>query len=190
MASSTSDDYTELFGPVRLPQGSGQTEKEMITQSGRRMIHDLFEQGKKASPCVIYIDALDALVRPELQDVCQQWQSQLRIEMDACDNHPAMAVIATISRYEQLAQLLLLPGYFDHMATLDGTVTRPFEEGLTICSACQQEVPAHWKYCGFCGVALAKACPHCGARLPDVKGVSFCPECGNQLQEPEKDKSA
>ena len=98
MVSSASDDHTELFGPVRSPHESGQAEKEMIAQSGRRMIHDLFEQGKKASPCVIYIDALDALARPEMRDVCQQWQSQLRIEMDACDNHPAMAVIATISR--------------------------------------------------------------------------------------------
>ena len=190
MASSVSDDHTELFGPVRSPHGSGQAEKETIAQSGRRLIHDLFEQGKKASPCVICIDALDALARPELRDVCQQWQSQLRIEIDGCDNRPAMAVIATMSRYEQLDQSLLLPGYFDHIAILDGAVTRPFEEGLTICSACQQEVPAHWKYCGFCGTALARACPHCGARRPDVKGVSFCPECGNQLQEPEKDKSA
>lgn len=190
VASSASDDHTELFGPVRSPYESNQPEKETIAQSGRRLIHDLFEQGKKASPCVICIDALDALARPALRDVHQQWQSQLRIEIDGCDNRPAMAVIATMSRYEQLDQSLLLPGYFDHIAILDGAVTRPFEEGLTICSACQQEVPAHWKYCGFCGVALARACPHCGAKWPDVKGVSFCPECGNQLQEPEKDKSA
>src|SRR5579872_7005867 len=190
MANSASNNQTDIFGPVRSPHESGQPEKMMIAQSGRRMIHDLFEQGKKASPCVIYIDTLDALASPEMRNVGQQWQSQLRIEMDGCDNRPAMAVMATTSRHGLIDQSLLLPGCFDHTATLDGTVTMPFEAGLTICSACQQEVPARWKYCGFCGAALARACPHCGARYPDVKGISFCPDCGNQLREPEKDTLA
>lgn len=177
MVSSASGDHTGIFGDARSPSESSQAERETAVKLGRRMIHDLFEQGKKASPCVMCIDELDALARPGMRDACEQWQSQLRSEIDGCNTHPAMAVMATISRREQIDQLLLVAGCFDHTATLDGTDMQPFEARFSMCSACHQEVPAHWKYCGFCGGALARV--HGGA---EVKGVFFCPECGSHLQ--------
>ncbi len=182
-ARSSSSDSTDLFDVDRLPRGSSQAERETMAQRGRRSIHGLFEQGRNASPCVICIDELDALEQPDMKETSEQWQSQLRIEMDGCDTHPAMAVVATISRREKIDPSLLVPGRFDHTATLDGTIMKPFEAGLTLCSTCQQEVPANWKYCGFCGTVLARTCPQCAAVRPEVKGVHFCPHCGYKLGE-------
>ncbi|MGZ3631001.1 MAG: hypothetical protein ACXVDN_25515, partial [Ktedonobacteraceae bacterium] len=65
--------------------------------------------------------------------------SQLRSELDGCDAH--IAVVAAISRSEQIDPSLLIPSRFAHTATLDGTVTRPFEAGLILCSTCQPQVP-------------------------------------------------
>lgn len=121
MVSSENGDYTESFGDARSPRESSHAERETMAQSGRHMLHDIFEQGKKISPCIIRIDELDTLARPEMKDVCEQWQSQLRIEMDGCDIHPAMAIMATVSQREQIEQLPLLPGSFAHTATLDQT---------------------------------------------------------------------
>jgi len=176
MVSSASGDHTGIFGDARSSSELSQAEGETAVKRGRRMIHDFFEQGKKASPCIMCIDELDALARPAMKEVCEQWQSQLRSEIDGCDTHPAMAVMATISRREQIDQLLLVAGCFDHTATLDGMDTQLFEAGFSMCS-CHQEVPAYWKYCGFCGEALASV--HGGA---EVKGIFFCPECGSHLQ--------
>ncbi|MBA2392307.1 MAG: zinc ribbon domain-containing protein [Ktedonobacteraceae bacterium] len=72
----------------------------------------------------------------------------------------------------------MIPSRFVHTATLDGTVMRPFETNLVLCSVCQQEILAHWKYCGFCGATQSRTCPQCGSIQPEVKGVQFCPNCG------------
>ncbi len=180
----TADDGTRgIFGDARSPHTPHQGEEETRVQRGRRMIHDFFEQGNKATPCILYLDELDAVAHPEMKDVCESWQHQLRIEINGCNAHPAMAVIATVRRPDQIEQLPLVGPCFDHMATLDGTVMRPFEEGLVLCSTCHQEVPAHWKYCGFCGTEVARTCPRCGAIRPEVKGGHFCPQCGGNLEE-------
>ena len=121
MVNSENGNYTEMFGDVRSLRESGHAERETMAQSGRHMIHDIFEQGKKISPCIIRIDELDTLASSEMKEVCEQWQSQLRIEMDGCDIHPAMAIMATVSQREQIEQLPLLPGSFAHTATLDQT---------------------------------------------------------------------
>jgi hypothetical protein len=165
MVRSGNGEHTGIFGDARSLSESSQAERETTVEIGCRLIHDLFEQGKKASPCIICIDELDTLAQPEMKEVCVPWQSQLRSEihglnlsLDEYDTHPAMAVMATISRCEQIDQLLLLAGCFDHTATLDGTDTQPSEAGFGRCSVCHQEIPAHWKYCGFCGRAFASEC--------------------------------
>ena len=157
-----------------------QTSGHDDAQRGRHIIHNLFEQGKKVSPCLLWLDEVDLLARPEARALGEQWQSQLRIEMDGYDTRPAMAVIATISRAEQVDQLQL-SSCFDHIATMDGTVMKRFEPGPGACASCRQEIPAHWKYCGFCGAAVGKVCATCGTLSPDVKGVAYCPECGSSL---------
>ncbi len=180
----TVDDGTRgIFGDAHSSHTAHQAEEETRVQRGRRMIHDFFEQGNQATPCILYLDELDAVAHPEMKDVYESWQHQLRIEINGCNAHPAMAVLASVRRPDQIEQLPLVGPCFDHTAILDGTVMRPFEEGLVLCSACHQEVPAHWKYCGFCGTEVARTCPRCGAIRPEVKGGHFCPQCGGNLEE-------
>ncbi len=149
-------------------------------RKGRHLLHDTFDLAKKASPCILWLDEVDLLGRPDLKKLGEQWQSQLRIEMDGYDTHPAMVVIATISRGEQIDQLQL-SACFNHIATMDGTALKRFENGLGLCASCRQEIPASWKYCGFCGAAAGKTCATCGTLSPDVKGIVYCPECGSDL---------
>ena len=180
-AHTSSSDSVEDFDVVRSPRESNQTERETMAERGRHIIRDLFEQGKRTSPCVLCIDELDVLARPEVRDIREQWQGQLRSEMDGCNEH--MAVVAMVSRREQIDPSLVVAGRFDHTAILDGTVMRPFEVGLVLCTSCQQQIPTQWEYCGFCGEAAADTCPQCGAIRPEVKGVHFCPHCGEKLEE-------
>ena len=171
-----------IFGDAHLSRTSLQAEKETRAQRGRRLIHDFFEQGNKATPCVLCLDELEVLAHPELRDVSEPWQHQLRMEINGYNNaFPAMVVMATISRREQIEQLPLLQCCFDHTATLDGTDTSPLEVGPVLCSTCHQEVPPHWKYCGFCGTQVARTCSRCGTIRPQVKGVQFCPHCGEHM---------
>lgn len=181
MTYSSSSEHMEDLHVVHSPRELSQERQAMMAERGRHIIHDLFEQGKKVAPCVLHVDELDVLVQPELQNVCGQWQSQLRSELDECDTY--MAVVATTRSRQQVDPVLLIPGRFTHIAILDGTVMKPFEADVVLCSACQQEVPTHWKYCGFCGTARARTCPQCGAIQPEVKGVHFCPHCGRDLEE-------
>jgi len=182
MVRTSSDGSLGIFGDARSPRAPRQAEEETSVQYGQRMIHDFFDQGNKVTPCVLYIDELEALAHPEMRNVCEPWQHQLRREINGSNAHPAMVVMATVRRHEQIEQLPLVGPCFDHTATLDGTIMRPFEAGLTMCAACQQEIPVHWKYCGFCGEAGAGVCPHCGAVHPEGKGMVFCPECGKHLE--------
>ena len=181
LARSSRSDSMDIFGDTHSTHASSDIERETMVERGRRVIRDFFEQGKRTSPCVLCIEELDQLARPEMRDVCEPWQSQLRSELDGCDAH--IAVVAAISRSEQIDPSLLIPSRFAHTVTLDGTVTRPFEAGLILCSTCQQQVPTYWKYCGFCGTARARTCPQCGAIRPEVKGVHFCPHCGENMEE-------
>ncbi len=150
-------------------------------RKGRHLLHDLFNRAKKASPCILWLDEIDLLGKPDLKALGEQWQSQLRIEMDGYNTHPAMVVIATISRKEQIDQLQL-SACFNHIATMDGAALSRFEAGLGMCASCRQEIPMSWKYCGFCGTAAGKTCANCGTLSPDVKGVVYCPECGSDLE--------
>jgi hypothetical protein len=150
-------------------------------RKGRHILHDIFNQAKKASPCILWLDEVDLLGKPDLKALGEQWQSQLRIEMDGYNTHPAMVVIATISRKEQIDQLQL-SACFNHIATMDGAALKRFEAGLGMCASCRQEIPMSWKYCGFCGAAAGKTCANCGTLSPDVKGIVYCPECGSDLE--------
>ena len=182
MVRTSSESARGIFGDARSPCTRHQAEEETSVQRGRRMIHDFFEQGNKATPCVLYIDELEALTHPEMREVHEPWQHQLRTEINGYNNaFPAMVVMATISRREQIEQVPLLQCCFDHMATLDGTNMSPLEGGPVLCSACHQEVPPHWKYCGFCGTQVARTCSRCGTICPQVKGVQFCPHCGEHM---------
>ncbi|MBA2681274.1 MAG: AAA family ATPase, partial [Ktedonobacteraceae bacterium] len=162
-----------------MKTSSSEPDHAMI-RKGRHLLHDIFDQARKASPCVLWLDEVDLLGRADLKDLGEQWQSQLRIEMDGYDTNPAMVVITTVSRNDQIDRLQL-SSCFNHSATMDGTPLKRFESGMGICTTCRQEIPASWKYCGFCGTAAGKTCAKCGILSPDVKGVVYCPECGSDL---------
>ena len=181
MIHASSSGSSENVGTTDSASQPSKAERERVAVYGRQILHDLFERGKEVSPCVVYIDGLDVLTQPEIQDVCMQWQSQLCGELDDCDRY--MTVVATTRSHEQIDSSLLIPSRFAHTATLDGTPLRHFEVESVLCSTCQQEVPTYWKYCGFCGAARARTCSQCGAILPEVKGVHFCPTCGERLEE-------
>ena len=117
-----------IFGDARSPCTPHQAEEETSVQRGHRMIHDFFEQGNKATPCVLYIDELEALAHPEKREVYEPWQHQVRMEINGYSNaSPAMVVMVTVPRREQIEQLSLLQCCFDHTATLDGTYPSPLK---------------------------------------------------------------
>ncbi len=67
--------------------------------------------------------------------------------------------------------------------TLEALPHIPSPETLpeTLCPSCMRAVPSSWKHCTYCGAALAKACPKCGAPRPDIADARFCFECGQLL---------
>ena len=117
MVRTSGESDRGIFGDARSPRTPHQAEEETSVQRGHRMIHDFFEQGNKATPCVLYIDELEALAHPEMREVYEPWQHQVRMEINGYSNaSPAMVVMATVPRREQIEQLPLLQGCFDHEA--------------------------------------------------------------------------
>lgn len=151
--------------------------QQQAIQKGRAIIRDIFAKARQISPCILLLDDLDAIERVE-HKICEQWQKQLIVEMDARDYYPTMVVIATTSRPDYLDAALLVPGRFEPRIVLDGTVMQAFTRGAHLCPSCQHEVSPRWKFCAYCGESLAITCGRCGTRLPDLHGVRFCPECG------------
>jgi SpoVK/Ycf46/Vps4 family AAA+-type ATPase len=151
--------------------------QERMKERGREILQTVFEQARMAAPCIVLLDALDALARIEVE-LRTYLQKQIMMAMDARDYHPAIVVVAATHRPEYLDSMLLQPGRFHHKVVLDGTMTRSFVQGRMLCPGCQHEVPPRWNYCAYCGEALARLCAGCGNRLPDVWGLRFCPVCG------------
>jgi hypothetical protein len=52
---------------------------------------------------------------------------------------------------------------------------------LSVCPSCKRKVQLGWKHCVFCGTSVAKICPKCATRGPQIEGVRFCFECGSPL---------
>ncbi len=104
---------------------SGSDFVEMFVGVGASRVRDLFEQGKKAAPCLIFIDEIDAVGRQRGQGVSggnderEQTLNQLLVEMDGFDNDTGIMVIAATNRADILDQALLRPGRFDRQVTID-----------------------------------------------------------------------
>src|SRR2546423_2072639 len=91
---------------------------------GARRVRDLFDQAKKASPSIIFIDEIDAVGRQRgssinTNDEREQTLNQLLVEMDGFDTRQAVVVIAATNRPDGLDQALLRPGRFDRRVTVD-----------------------------------------------------------------------
>ena len=98
---------------------SGSDFVEMFVGVGASRVRDLFEQGKKSAPCIIFIDEIDAVGRHRGaglgggHDEREQTLNQLLVEMDGFDSNEGVILIAATNRPDVLDPALLRPGRFD-----------------------------------------------------------------------------
>ena len=98
---------------------SGSDFVEMFVGVGASRVRDLFDQGKKHAPCIIFIDEIDAVGRHRGagmgggHDEREQTLNQLLVEMDGFESNEGVILIAATNRLDVLDQALLRPGRFD-----------------------------------------------------------------------------
>ncbi len=104
---------------------SGSDFVEMFVGMGAARVRDLFEQGKKNAPCILFIDELDAVGRTRGSglggghDEREQTLNQMLVEMDGFETANGVIVIAATNRPDVLDPALLRPGRFDRQVVVD-----------------------------------------------------------------------
>ncbi|QBD82218.1 ATP-dependent metallopeptidase FtsH/Yme1/Tma family protein [Ktedonosporobacter rubrisoli] len=96
---------------------------EMFVGVGASRVRDLFNQARKAAPCVVFIDEIDAVgrkraMRATNNDERDQTLNQLLVELDGFDSRKAVVVMAATNRVDILDKALLRPGRFDRRITV------------------------------------------------------------------------
>jgi len=104
---------------------SGSDFVEMFVGVGAARVRDMFEQGRKNAPCLIFIDEIDAVGRQRGaglgggNDEREQTLNSLLVEMDGFDGHEGVIIIAATNRPDVLDSALLRPGRFDRQVLID-----------------------------------------------------------------------
>ena len=115
-----------IAGEAKVPffSISGSDFVEMFVGVGASRVRDMFEQAKKQSPCIIFIDEIDAVGRSRGagmgggNDEREQTLNQLLVEMDGFEANEGVIVIAATNRPDVLDPALLRPGRFDRQVTV------------------------------------------------------------------------
>ena len=117
---------------------SGADFVEMFVGVGASRVRDLFEQGKRSAPCIIFIDEIDAVGRHRGaglgggHDEREQTLNQLLVEMDGFEANEGVILIAATNRPDVLDQALLRPGRFDRQVVVDRPDVRGREGILNV----------------------------------------------------------
>lgn len=117
---------------------SGSDFVEMYVGVGASRVRDLFEQAKKKSPCIVFIDEIDAVGRHRGtgmgggNDEREQTLNQLLVEMDGFGSNSGVIVIAATNRPDVLDPALLRPGRFDRQITVNRPDARGREDILKV----------------------------------------------------------
>jgi cell division protease FtsH len=117
---------------------SGSDFVEMFVGVGASRVRDLFEQGKKQAPCLIFIDEIDAVGRQRGaglgggHDEREQTLNQLLVEMDGFDSNEGIILIAATNRPDILDSALLRPGRFDRRIVVNMPDVKGREEILKV----------------------------------------------------------
>ena len=117
---------------------SGSDFVEMFVGVGASRVRDLFEQAKKNSPCIIFIDEIDAVGRQRGaglgggHDEREQTLNQLLVEMDGFGSNEGVIVLAATNRPDVLDKALLRPGRFDRQIVVSAPDVKAREQILEV----------------------------------------------------------
>ena len=129
-----------VAGEARVPffTISGSDFVEMFVGVGAARVRDLFEQARKAAPCIVFIDEIDAVGRKRGSgmgggnDEREQTLNQLLVEMDGFEHKHDIIILAATNRPDVLDAALLRPGRFDRQVTVDAPDVKGREEILRV----------------------------------------------------------
>ncbi len=129
-----------VAGEAKVPYFSisGSDFVEMFVGVGAARVRDLFDQAKKAAPCIVFIDEIDAVGRKRGMnfnggnDEREQTLNQLLVEMDGFESKHDIIILAATNRPDVLDAALLRPGRFDRQVVVDAPDVRGREHILKI----------------------------------------------------------